>query len=89
MKNQNLNEESAKGWRGTVRAMKLRHPEIDNPWALSHWMKKKGHKPHYKNQRSSLKGTPKKKAKYRNEDKKSFKEWLQEIELNEGYEQSI
>lgn len=42
-----LDEKAAEGFEGTVKAMK-KHPEIDNPWALSHWMKKKGYKSHVK-----------------------------------------
>jgi hypothetical protein len=40
-----LGEVSPEGWEGTVKAMK-KHPEIDNPWALSHWMKGKGYHSH-------------------------------------------
>tara|TARA_R100000008_G_C3587237_1_gene173452 strand:+ start:20 stop:4243 length:4224 start_codon:yes stop_codon:yes gene_type:complete len=36
-------EKAPAGWEGTVKAMK-KDKNIDNPWALSHWMKKKGHK---------------------------------------------
>jgi hypothetical protein len=32
-------EEVAKGWKGTAKAMK-KHPEIDNPYALTNWMAK-------------------------------------------------
>jgi len=39
-----VNEAAATGWEKTVLAMK-KHKEIDNPWALSHWMKKKGYTP--------------------------------------------
>lgn len=38
-----LNEKSPKGWEKTVKSMK-KHDEIDNPWALAWWMKKKGYK---------------------------------------------
>lgn len=41
-----LNEKSPKGWEGTVKAMK-KHKDIDNPWALSHWMKNRGEHSHY------------------------------------------
>ena len=37
-----LNEAAPEGWEKTVLAMK-KHKEIDNPWALAHWMKKKGY----------------------------------------------
>jgi hypothetical protein len=39
-----VNEAAATGWEKTVLAMK-KHKEIDNPWALSHGMKKKGYTP--------------------------------------------
>ena len=42
-----LEEKAPEGWEGTVKAMK-KHKEIDNPWALSHWMKNKGMKSHKK-----------------------------------------
>lgn len=41
-----LQEKSPQGWEGTVKAMK-RHKDIDNPWALSHWMKNRGAHSHY------------------------------------------
>jgi hypothetical protein len=42
-----FNEAAPKGWEGTVKAMK-KHKEIDNPWALAHYMKNKGYKSHKK-----------------------------------------
>jgi hypothetical protein len=39
-----INEVAPEGWEKTVLAMK-KHKEIDNPWALAHWMKKKGYQP--------------------------------------------
>ena len=73
-----VNEETKKGWKGTVRAMITKHPDkFDadadsddkdgkmNPWAIAHSMDKKGDKPHYKDQKSSLEGKPKKKEKYK------------------------
>ena len=42
---QQVSEEAPAGWEGTVKAMK-KHKDIDNPWALSHWMKNKGMKSH-------------------------------------------
>jgi hypothetical protein len=42
-----LDEKAPKGWEGTVKAMK-KHKEIDNPWALSHYMKNKGYTSHKK-----------------------------------------
>jgi hypothetical protein len=40
-------ESAPEGWEGTVKAMK-KHKEIDNPWALAHYMKNKGYKSHKK-----------------------------------------
>lgn len=40
-------EEAPKGWEGTVKAMK-KHKDIDNPYALTNWMKNKGYKSHKK-----------------------------------------
>lgn len=40
-----VNEKAPEGWEKTVKAMKD-EPEIDNPWALAHWMKGKGYKSH-------------------------------------------
>lgn len=40
-----LNEKAPKGWEGTVKAMK-KHKDIDNPFALAHYMKSKGYKLH-------------------------------------------
>ena len=46
---QQISEVSPPGFKGTVKAMKRRHSnEIDNPYALSWWMKKKGYKSHKK-----------------------------------------
>lgn len=42
-----LGEDAPKGWEGTVKAMKD-EKDIDNPYALSWWMKKKGYKSHKK-----------------------------------------
>ncbi len=42
-----VNEAAPEGWEKTVLAMK-KHKEIDNPWALAHWMKKKGYHQHKK-----------------------------------------
>ena len=39
-----LNEAAPEGWEKTIKAMK-KHKEIDNPWALANWMKKKGYHP--------------------------------------------
>jgi len=41
------NEEAPDGWEGTVKAMKD-NEDIDNPYALAHWMKNKGYKSHKK-----------------------------------------
>lgn len=43
-----VDEVAPKGWEGTVKAMKKHKGEIDNPWALAHWMKGKGYKSHKK-----------------------------------------
>jgi hypothetical protein len=40
-------ESAPKGWEGTVKAMK-KHKEVDNPYALAHYMKNKGYKSHKK-----------------------------------------
>jgi hypothetical protein len=42
-----LMEKAPKGWEGTVKAMK-KHDEIENPYALAHYMKNKGYKSHKK-----------------------------------------
>lgn len=39
-------EKSPEGWEGTVKAMKKHSDEIDNPWALAHWMKGQGYTSH-------------------------------------------
>lgn len=39
-----LDEKAPVGWKKTVEKMK-KHKEIDNPFALAHWMKKKGYHP--------------------------------------------
>jgi dolichyl-phosphate-mannose--protein O-mannosyl transferase len=44
---ESVNEVAPEGWEKTVLAMK-KHKEIDNPWALAHWMKKKGYQHHKK-----------------------------------------
>jgi hypothetical protein len=41
----NIDEVAPKGWEGTVKSMK-KHKDINNPWALAHWMKGKGYKSH-------------------------------------------
>ncbi len=40
-----INEKSPEGWEKTTEKMK-KHKEIDNPFALAYYMKKKGYKPH-------------------------------------------
>jgi hypothetical protein len=40
-----IKEKSPEGWEDTVKAMKD-EPDIDNPWALAHWMDKEGYKSH-------------------------------------------
>ena len=51
------NESAPKGWEGTVKAMK-KHKDIDNPWALAHYMKNKGYKSHKKEQVEEKKKYP-------------------------------
>lgn len=43
-----VNEVSPPGWGKTVKRMKKHKDQIDNPFALAWSMKKKGYKPHYK-----------------------------------------
>jgi hypothetical protein len=50
-------ESAPKGWEGTVKAMK-KHKDIDNPWALAHYMKNKGYKSHKKEQVEEKKKYP-------------------------------
>lgn len=90
-----LTEKTAAGFTGTVAAMLQKHPEIDNPWALTRWMAKKKYKSHYKDQPNKDSQDPKKpekKEKYKDEDKKGFKEWLEgdlpEI-LEEGWGKNL
>jgi hypothetical protein len=45
---QQLAEKAPEGWEGTVKAMKKHKDEIDNPYALAHYMKNKGYKSHKK-----------------------------------------
>ena len=40
-----MTEVAPEGWEGTVKAMK-KEKDIDNPYALAHWMKNKGYKSH-------------------------------------------
>ena len=47
MGEEEMAEVAPKGWEPTVKAMK-KHKEIDNPYALSNWMKNKGYKSHQK-----------------------------------------
>lgn len=42
-----LQAKSPPGWKNTVEKMKD-HPDIDNPWALAHWMNDQGYEPRYK-----------------------------------------
>jgi GNAT superfamily N-acetyltransferase len=69
LKSDMLSEAPPEGWHGTVRAMKThghtgKGGEIDNPYALAHYMANKGDEPHYKEQPTSKKGTPVKKKEY-------------------------
>lgn len=38
---------SPPGFEDTVKHIKKEHPEIDNPWALTWWMRDKGYTPHH------------------------------------------
>jgi hypothetical protein len=67
------NEVAPPGWSGTVKAMKKKK-DIDNPFALAWYMKKKGDKPHYPEEKG--KGKKKKKKKVKTEGFVSFSEWL-------------
>ena len=69
----NMNEKAPLGWSGTVKAMKKKK-KIDNPFALAWYMKKKGDKPHYPEEKG--KGKKKKKKKVKTEGFVSFSEWL-------------
>jgi hypothetical protein len=79
-----IDEVSPPGWGGTTLAMKRKHPEIKNPWALAWSMKNKGYNSHYKNDPKGTKSKkkPVKKAEYKDEDKpkkrKTFREFLEE-----------
>ena len=42
-----MTEVAPEGWEDTVKAMK-KEKDIDNPYALAHWMKNKGYKSHKK-----------------------------------------
>lgn len=68
----NLDEVAPKGWEGTVKAMK-KHSEIDNPWALAHYMKGKGYKSHKESidekWDKETKVSPKEKGKYEGKTK--------------------
>jgi len=76
-----LDEISPPGWRGTIAAMRLKHPELGkgktkegkekSPYALAYYMKKKGYKPHYKDTKTSLVKTVPPKKKF-----ESFNEWI-------------
>jgi adenylyl- and sulfurtransferase ThiI len=75
------------GWSGSVTAMRIHHSgEIDNPWALTWFMAKKGDHSHYKKAKDDKstgdKVPEKKKEKDHKKDKKktlkSFKEYREE-----------
>lgn len=73
---------AGRGWKGSTKAALDHHSDKFSkeackkdydgdklcPYAIMKSMKNKGYKPGYKDQKSTLKGKPKK--------KKSFKEWL-------------
>jgi hypothetical protein len=60
-KQQGVAEVAPKGWEGTVKSMK-KHKEIDNPWALTNYMKNKGYHSHKtksgKDKRESVEPAP-------------------------------
>ena len=72
------------GIKGTVKAALDHHPDKFgkgpgklNPYAIFTAKAKKGMKSHYKNQKSTLKGTPKKKAEFKNENRLfKFSDWV-------------
>jgi hypothetical protein len=71
-----FHEVSPPGFSGTVKAMKKHKKEIDNPFALTWHMKKKGDKPHYKPEAkdgSKIDHEPEKKEKYKDEEKHNHK----------------
>lgn len=75
-----IQEKAPPGWSGTVVAMKVKHPEIDNPYALAWSMKNKGNKPHYKetqDKSTKHKKIPSKKKKY--QENFSFREFLENV----------
>ena len=93
-----MNEDSPKGWHGTIAAMRLKHPELGkgktkdgkkkSPYAIAYYMKKKGDKPHYKDTKTSLvKTVPPKKKKYEDEDKPKKKDKMFES-FNEWVERT-
>jgi hypothetical protein len=67
---ENLSEKAPPGWSGTVKAMK-KHKNVDNPFALAWYMKKKGHKAHYKPEKKGKE--PELKEKY----KESFAQYVE------------
>ena len=85
---------AGKGIKGTVRAAITHHPDKFDadckdpdrlcPYAIFSAMKKKGFEPHYKDQKSTLKGEPKKKAKFKESGYYSFKEYCDFREALDG-----
>lgn len=88
-----------KGWRGTIRAALAHHPEKFSkeackgkdpgklcPYAIFTKKKKEGGTPHYKEQPHTTSGTPKKKAEFKDEDKKegTFTNYVAQRDLMEG-----
>lgn len=71
---ENFEEKAPPGWSGTVKAMKKHKKDIDNPFALAWYMKKKGDKPHYK---------PEKKKKKKKMHFESFGEFLKRKKLED------
>ena len=79
-----IREVAPEGWEGTVKAMK-KEKDIDNPWALAHWMKNKGYKSHKRE--SMNEGVEYFKSKKKNEDlyyKKVGNKWYKSMASKKG-----
>lgn len=88
-----------KGFRGTIRAMLTHHPDKFSkeacgkkgtgklcPYAIATNQKKAGDTAHYKEQPHTTSGTPKKKAEFKDEDKKegTFSKYVADRDLQEA-----
>ena len=96
-----LEGEDLDRWTGTERAMLSKHPDKFSkeackdkgkksgklcPYAISASMEKKGDEPHYKKQKTSLKGKPEKKSEFKDEDKKDEQTlWSRWLVLKESH----